>query len=326
MNKLVLIGNGFDRFHGLKTLYCHFIQYLVEESINYNDSIRQELFDVSYLNSEHQTYKTIRQLFSRLALEGKSNIRFSNQLIREIMLKEFDANWVDIEQIYYRELCNFKRSSYNQYSVNELNRDFTIIKSYLEKYLTLQVVHNNIKLNEDLLSIMCDGNPEEIVFLNFNYTSTPEIYFSAIENIIPKKQLIYIHGQLNSIDNPIIFGYGDETDEQYSKLLSFDGHSYLDNLKRQLYKLSDAYDNLKDFLRKGDFEVLSLGHSLGKSDKTLLREIFTESNCKKILLSYHKDRESFRRLTNNLSKIIPQKDLDNKVVNFPSSIPFPKQN
>ncbi len=34
MNRLILIGNGFDLSHGLKTSYCDFLKWYIAEALN----------------------------------------------------------------------------------------------------------------------------------------------------------------------------------------------------------------------------------------------------------------------------------------------------
>ncbi|MCX8601126.1 MULTISPECIES: AbiH family protein [unclassified Gilliamella] len=51
----------------------------------------------------------------------------------------------------------------------------------------------------------------ETLFLNFNYTNTIEQYLSPEI----KAKHLQIHGKLGNLDNPIVFGYGDELDNSY---------------------------------------------------------------------------------------------------------------
>lgn len=55
-SRLIILGNGFDLAHGLKTSYGDFIKYIINESINYNEDIRKDLLDVGYLPSDYQSF------------------------------------------------------------------------------------------------------------------------------------------------------------------------------------------------------------------------------------------------------------------------------
>lgn len=55
--------------------------------------------------------------------------------------------------------------------------------------------------------------PDDIMFLNFNYTNTIKLYISRYY----LESNNHIHGNINDL-NSIIFGYGDELDSDFQKL------------------------------------------------------------------------------------------------------------
>ena len=126
--------------------------------------------------------------------------------------------------------------------------------------------------------------PEEILFLNFNYTNTASLY-------IPKGsrfKVNYIHGKLESPNNPIIFGYGDEMDEDYKKIENLNDNDYLENIKSICYLKTDNYRKLLTFIDSAPYQVIIMGHSCGNSDRTLLNTLFEHKNCFSIKPYYHK--------------------------------------
>src|SRR5690606_32155254 len=99
--------------------------------------------------------------------------------------------------------------------VLKLNSDISKIKDELIKYLGTIKIEDSIKsksIEEIFTNDLSHSNPNSrIYFLNFNYTQTPELYFNLLGQRTPL--INYIHGKLgDEINNPIIFGYGDETD------------------------------------------------------------------------------------------------------------------
>ncbi len=54
-------------------------------------------------------------------------------------------------------------------------------------------------------------SPSEILLLNFNYTSTADLYILEGSEF----KVNHIHGELGNEKNPIIFGYGEELDDDY---------------------------------------------------------------------------------------------------------------
>lgn len=125
--------------------------------------------------------------------------------------------------------------------------------------------------------------PDEILFLNFNYTQTAKFY-------IPDKgafQLNHIHGELNNPDNPIIFGYGDEMNDNYHKMVDLNNNGYLENIKSIRYLETDNYRKLLSFIDSAPYQIYIMGHSCGNSDRTMLNTLFEHKNCVSIKPYYH---------------------------------------
>ncbi len=330
--RIIILGNGFDLAHGLKTSYGDFIEFIISESLKGNQKIKEEIVDLGYLNSEDANYYVIKREFNRLnhasqkPIGGK--IHFTNNFFRSLLSKYFTANWVDIEDFYFKFMGNAN-------SIEKLNEEFELVKTHLEDYLSKQQItetYNSRFYNEGFVNIFEENNPDSILFLNFNYTSTINLYWNSLFSI-QEKSVVYIHGQLKSEENPIVFGYGDDSDTKYTSYLRNTNNSFLRNLKRQQYNLAPSYQNLKDYLNRfrntlpihqDEIEIYCIGHSLGLSDRTLLNEVFEQKLVKRIKLFYYKDREGYRELNNNISRIVSKNTLNNKVVNFPSSKKIPQ--
>ena len=82
-----------------------------------------------------------------------------------------------------------------------------------------------------------------------------------------------------------------------------------------------------------DYDVAIIGHSLGQTDKTLLKEVLDNDKCKRIHLfkrgdlknDVEKVKNEFNKLKYSLSRIIEdERDLRNKVLNFEDSGFFPR--
>lgn len=327
MRRVVLLGNGFDRAHGYKTLYSDFIKNLIDKSINYDNEIREELFNVSFLRSDWQTYEYIKDNFRDLTgsrhPDQNDQIHFNNELLYTIMYQYFSADWIHIELLYYEQLCSCLNSSkYDKNRLEKLNSDFLLITKYLESYLVSLFKEDTITLIPELLEIFQSKKPESILLINFNYTPIANAYLSFLR--IEDKNLIHIHGELESEDNPIIFGYGDITDDKYPEISAQNSNTFLENLKQHKYKNWDSYDNIIEYIDKDNFEIFSIGHSLGLSDKTFLKEVLEHKNVSKVNLFYHKDRKGYQNINNNLSRIVDPKIGNEKVFNFRKSKMIPQ--
>lgn len=152
--------------------------------------------------------------------------------------------------------------------------------------------------------------PDNTLFLNFNYTSTDKLYnvprdFNQFdENKF--NEFIYIHGTTDIRDkNPIIFGFGDELDEDYKGIEKLNDNRYLENIKSINYLETDNYKKLLEFTNTGNFQVFIFGHSCGISDRTLLNTIFEHENCASIKPFYHKQNENednYSDIVRNISR------------------------
>jgi hypothetical protein len=141
MNRIVLIGNGFDLAHGMKTSYNDFLNDYWKETIN---NIRNTSAYHQFENDEiiiSQVPQQIRDndfsfLKERITGAG-GELKFKNRFLEKITDKVNIQNWVDIENEYYN-LLKESFSNFNQinpYQISDLNRDFERIKILLEEYL-----------------------------------------------------------------------------------------------------------------------------------------------------------------------------------------------
>ncbi|SHH19445.1 AbiH family protein [Flavobacterium defluvii] len=171
-----------------------------------------------------------------------------------------------------------------------------------------------------------DLMPEEILFLSFNYTFTEKIYsdhtlfdsFNSTHNF--KKSNIHIHGTTEQFDgNDVIFGFGDEIDEDYKSIENLNDNLYLENIKSIKYLETDNYKQLLEFLNSGDYQIFIFGHSCGISDRTLLNTLFEHKNCSSIKSFYHKkgsETDNYSDIVRNISRNFNSKiSMRDKVVN-----------
>ena len=119
--------------------------------------------------------------------------------------------------------------------------------------------------------------------MNFNYTKTADLYPPANSDI----PVNHIHGELDNEQNPVIFGYGDELDEDYKTISNLNDNSYLTNIKSIRYLETDNYRQLLQFIDTGPYQIYIMGHSCGNSDRTLLNTLFEHKNCVSIKPYYY---------------------------------------
>ena len=165
--------------------------------------------------------------------------------------------------------------------------------------------------------------PNNILFLNFNYTDTVQLY------ITPRyqNQENHIHG---NITNPasIIFGYGDELDDKFKELKAHKNNACLSHVKSIRYLEAPNYRRMLSFIESEPFQVLIMGHSCGNSDRTLLNTIFEHKNCISIKPYFYQKEDgsnNYIELIQNISRNFnDMKLMRDRVVNKTQCEPLPQ--
>lgn len=349
MNKIILIGNGFDLAHGMKTSYNDFID-------DFEEIIKNKSFQK---NLDYDADVIIDSKYNPLHLSFKKNLRafkFNNTFF-EYVLNRFKAlNYYDLEGFFYDML---KIADVN--TITKLNYDFYSFTNHLEKYLTkienefrensnpiseiLNYIDSPIVFNElsqdakrslarkydpwftneagrkasmeriygDFKKTNKNFNSDTTLLLNFNYTETADLYKKG------KTEIINIHGKLNDIENPIIFGYGDELDSEYSVIENKNDNRFLEHFKSINYAKTDNYKQVLEYIDSDLFQICIMGHSCGNTDRTLLNTIFEHNNCASVKIYYHQKsatQNNYLDIYKNISRNFNSKaKLRDRVVN-----------
>ena len=212
---------------------------------------------------------------------------FSEQSLNQKAEQEYEYLKVDIEDLKKEQITIDELSEEKQ----KLIQKFGIKQPLKEIKKTLQSAGNALNYF-DLI-------PDQTLFLSFNYTSTDSLYCNPREfdQFNEKKytvaKLIHIHGTIEKRDkNPIIFGFGDELDDDYKEIEKLNDNIYLENIKSINYLETDNYKKLLEFANSGNFQIFVFGHSCGTSDRTMLNTLFEHDNCVSIKPYYHQRNEN----------------------------------
>ena len=361
MNRIVLIGNGFDLAHGLKTSYKNFIDWYWSDwgekllhgqnktetdglcSFKIKDNVEvlnwASVFQGWYYKRQNPliSWNESEAFFTALKDRELCDFSFTSPLLLRIW-KQVLLGWVDIENEYFSLLTEEKMSIDKGLiapNYKELNGHLDILRKKLIDYLSIEqkreistyreiedkiyrpITKNEIAVADNIYS----GNsldeeiiPSNIMLLNFNYTTIPEMYMHNHNNIC----INYIHGRL---DNPesIIFGYGDELDDSYKKLKNRNDNECLRHIKSIRYLENDNYRKMLEFIESAPFQICIMGHSCGNSDRTLLNTLFEHHFCTSIKPYYYVNEEgkdNYLELVMNISRnFTDMKLMRDRVVN-----------
>jgi hypothetical protein len=346
--KITLIGNGFDRAHGLETSYDQFILWLIKEVIlndkNYvackniihfipgNQDLtefKKKVMNVSSFTelSELKELKLpksyIPQTTARVFKSSNSKPTFpknmltpheyynnqnpsfhelksNNKIIVKCIENSPTENWSGIEHLYleiYQDAIKM-RVSKNEFVM--LNAGFKFLKEQLIKYLQLKTLNNQLKLREDIISMLglVEGKiSTRHYYINYNYTPTLNQYLEHFG--VDKKKAIHIHG---SLENPedIIFGYGSKDESVAQSIMNSNTYGLSNSKLLGVPSLRV----IRDKLDKYKFDLNILGHSCSKSDGLSLSIFLKHKNLNSIRINARseEEREALHKNLNNISQ------------------------
>ena len=322
VNRIILIGNGFDLAHGLETSYKHFMNAFwakkaerfkshrlngISETyshLNKESEYKDDDISVNYirarLNHSYNTkklsevgYEYFIKYITNILQQPIRDKYFINQFLEQITKKEEALKkWVDLEEEYYdalKECYHEKRKG----GVITLNEEFLLVKNALESYLIDQSSKEIVKseeINQKIhFPLERDKDFLRKDILNIGYTLFLNFNYTNTEKLYMTEEdkSIHIHGELGNPQNPIIFGYGDELDKIYPEIEQKNDNDLLQNIKSIKYLATRNYFELLRFIESNEYQIYVMGHSCGISDRTLLNTLFEHEHCLSIRVFYH---------------------------------------
>jgi len=317
MNRIILIGNGFDLAHGLKTSYRDFIDNFWEKKLEtflfaYNNmklGVRSELItkkndnnryyfyqyndnefiiDITNINIvlptenislTYKGYNKLNYIVSCLSSNvGINNIKINNYFLKRITFKQELKNWVDIEEEYYLAL---NECLINKKGIEELNKEFLFIQKALENYLTEQMSCNFSKSDEIMKNIYSSTSRNEIQGERNVYVLVNTLYLSFNYTNTEK---IY---QRNTNTDKFIKIHG-ELNNQNNPII----FGYGDELDERYKQIEQENDN--KYLEN----IKSFKYLMTRNYQELLN--FIESDKYQIFIMGHSCGNSDRTLLNTL--------------------------
>lgn len=342
-NNLLIIGNGFDLEHDLKTHYTDFF-----DTINNNVSSKNEIIlnNNKYLIKDNNLLLYLIKEYKQNKLQGNNWIDIETELkkiislIEEININNFIDNmsyysgdeYTTIKKIqskssYYFKNCLFPFIIGNNYykyinehyniSIKILEKDLNELTNMLRDYLLEQDISNLTKTKD-----ISDIDYKITHVLSFNYTNT----FRKIYSDIDDDKIDFIHGSLNK--NNLVLGINETlTEDTANKIVDT---VYFKKYFQRIYKKTDykyvSWLDPTDYKNYADFDTVYIhGHSLDESDKEILEKIIN-SVLKKYTPTvkiFYYDEKHYRQEVTNLIKILG-KDVFQKYY-FQNRIIFIKQ-
>lgn len=154
MNRLILVGNGFDLAHGLKTSYQDFIDDFWSKQLpmileRQDSSFKNHFVTIDHIQSDIPIDKIKRfGDLNEFVVKTGRKIHFDNKFLKTISEKRSLQNWVDIEKEYFNQLFTAKSEA----NVEKVNEDFEEIKNLFIDYLNK--IDKEYIFNEKIYSLL----------------------------------------------------------------------------------------------------------------------------------------------------------------------------
>lgn len=318
-NRLIIIGNGFDLANGIPSSFNDFILWYIKKAVKSSFEQKKGYIDNAIWIRKNENYGISSEKLSQL-LEINNYNEFikhlgllkiellgKNNFLKRILNNVENHGWVDIERIYFECITKIRIQDTNE-NIENYNKSLDELKSNFVEYLILVTKGFNHSYASSKLNPLIEqffvpleeteskyihpistDKPNNVLILNFNYTRTVHLLTQWFYQSIGH-DIIHIHGVLNDLDS-VIFGYGDDTSEEYLRLENLNNDKFIEKFKSHSYPNADGYNRLLKFIESDKFEVFTVGHSLGLSDKNLLNKIFESDNCLGIKIYWFGENE-----------------------------------
>lgn len=337
---ILVIGNGFDLAHGLKTTYKDFLtncrnnenQSFNEEFCKTNLWLRhfikkQNEIGNTWIDLEKEIYRVITKIYKFRNWNG--NNKNSGHLLkinRSINEFNLDEIYSYINQDYLNKDCKnkgytldiYKDSKHYFYAYFESFKGF--INFLYDQLREFTNVFSNY-LNNDVLSLLPTNSPyslslsnnNHLYVLSFNYTDTCERLYGKMFSF----RSYYVHGNIGCKNgcNLVLGTYSFDNKPQNGNprsAIPYEFNVFRKHNQRHKYGTIEAYQELLKELTdhrkviKPVFHVI--GHSLDETDKNILKHLFL-INKNAIINIYYHDEEAQERLINNITDIIGEEEV-----------------
>lgn len=279
MNRLVIIGNGFDMAHGLKTSYMDFINWYWERRLNAmlteNSAVSEDcLCKLEIKNTKDYAswsnfffFHSLRDLITRkwkyppfeIISAFKENAdEFSvtySQFFGTILQSIETRGWVDIENDYYQLLKGCAENADCDYTIKELNEQLAYLQEKLVGYLSSIGTNHYIKELHDAMITFFDpadfsteGKKMALENMGLENTNLEDIHYNFEEQKKLRPERIML----------LSFNYT-ATAKQYGNFnLDFNYiHGELEHPENIIFGYGDELDrHYQDILERNDNELL----------------------------------------------------------------------
>lgn len=303
MNRMLIVGNGFDLEHDLKTAYWNFREYLEENHLDFLIAFEKMYnfypvdFGDPYVGKDAQQ-KWEKNLKSKLwesfeeaigSPDIGSMLNTSECILDNLDLDGGNVGIEDTMDEYWR----------NEYGFIKQFPEY--VKEWIEQISTKDIVPRKQALVND----------EECICLSFNYTDT-------LENVYHIGDVLHIHGSVckNSWVEPIMGHYNRENIEKH-KVAANKAGEYFDEGEESIQKAIAEFlepinkdtdeiikNNQRFFDQLSEIDSITIvGWSVGRVDIPYLRKVAESVKAETIWHVYWHDEKAEKMLEDAFDQV-----------------------
>lgn len=310
INNVLVIGNGYDIAHGLKTRYSDFIDWvrnlnsdyskLDTDDLEFKKRISDNGFILYFLNYTNEVcgwvdlerlIKTMVQYFECFVSEYRQILRNKeggikwkyDYWVKHIVgfskifeRKENESYYIKVR--YFSYDFGLNKAELLRILKEELDDVIKLMKIYLNKFVEDKVLNSLQPIKQ-----IADINPQHVI--SFNYTETYKIYG------IKPEEVYHIHGSLAK--NNMVLGFDDET----SGNLDF---IYFKKYFQRIQKLTGYVDpnEWKPHIMgvTGGLRIFFYGLSMDKTDGDMIRKLWDDSH--RFVIFYYSQSDYEQKVIN----------------------------
>lgn len=309
MNRIILIGNGFDLAHGLPTSYSDFIDDLLKETIGL---LREHKVDVMFKNKvccfdftlnkypahmqiDYPTAKDIipadckRSMYGiESAISKKKaeyaqieNVSFQiqNKFLKRLFTNLEARKWVDIENDYYKMLKEISQKNGTNLSglAKTLNRELADVEFLLKEYLIK--IEKETKIKQNTITQIHDK-----IYFPFCFDDVPHVHRKRlVENLMSSIRPLFISGRNESMTIGIL-------KKKYPQLEDLDDADILGSLDG--WYLLMTYEEQINYIR-----------NTSKKNKHLFEKLLSPKEILLLDFNYTKTTENYKSFDTDIIHI-----------------------
>lgn len=325
-NNILIIGNGFDLYHDLKTRYIDFISYLNENKTNeigtnsfvkyfcevYSMRVRD---DVTWIDCENEIGKIISFFQSvtdkKVIIQKKKGSldeeKFDFFGEKKIITNTFERyihytpNTYKIQPEYLIDYSKESAAACDEEKILNIEKLIGDLINELKEFIKILELYLSKQEKESSINKLCTQLSIKTFsyVINFNYTHTYRLYN------IRDEEVLFVHGEINHNPNNMVLGFEDDNlgvdyiwFQKYFQRIQKHIEAIDSSRFNRLIKYNSKYEKIQAISTINEALTVAyiFGHSLGCSDGDMITRIVDMSD--KVIIYWYDDGDYEMKLKN----------------------------